>query len=585
MSTHKAHSNVLRWGLVGGLLVAVALADWNADGVVPHLVLGSATLNLTSAPDGAKVLLDGDAVGHTPLRTQRVLPGSIVVRMEHRFHDALARRIEAGRGTAVDIHMEFPPSKGSLEIVTNPRGANIAVDGRNLDQVTPMLLAPHPTGSFEVTTWIHGRERKTETVDVLPRQNTEVSFELERVPMGEVHVSRFPRDLELTIDGNPYEPGMTLPIGTYRLHARRSGYVPLDRTVELKRGRNDHSINLKRLTGSLVLAVKPEHATIEVDYPDADGWRTKPYDAGIAIPTGPVVVRAVARGFRPYEARLRMGPSTLEHAIRLEKYDVEPGRRFRDKLASGGEGPLVVVVGTGSFRMGSESGSADERPVRTVRIDTPFAIGVFETTRDDYERYRKVRGVPVAVSTALRPEDTASPEPLGRLPMSRLGWEGAVAYADWLSSETGHRYRLPSEAEWEYVARAGSAGRHYFGTDAGVVCAHANVADATYAERYRKPGVAECSDGAERWAPVGSYSANAFGVHDILGNVEEWVADCWHDNYTGAPADQRARSGRCTARVLRGGAWDSTPDEATASYRTFSNRGSGTRGVRVVRDL
>ena len=74
-------------------------------------------------------------------------------------------------------------------------------------------------------------------------------------------------------------------------------------------------------------------------------------------------------------------------------------------------------------------------------------------------------------------------------------------------------------------------------------------------------------------------------MHDILGNVEEWVADCWHDDYTGAPADQRARSGRCTARVLRGGAWDSTPDEATASYRTFSNRGSGTRGVRVVRDL
>lgn len=585
MSRRKAHSNVLRWGLVGGLLVVVALADWIAGGVVPHLVLGSATLNLTSAPDEAKVMLDGDLAGHTPLHNQSVLPGSVVVRMEHRFHDPVARRVEARRGDAVDIHIEFPPSRGSLEIVTNPRGASISVDGENLDEVTPVMLASHPTGSYEVTTWIHGRQRKTETVEVLPRQNTEVSFELERVPMGEIHVSRFPRDLELEIDGRPYEPGMTLPIGTYRLSARRSGYVPLDRTVELKRGRNDHSINLKRLTGNLVLTVRPEHATVEVDYPDAYGWRTMPYHEGITIPTGPAVVRAVATGFRPYERRLTMGPSTLEHAIRLEEYDVEAGRRFRDKLASGGEGPLLVVVGTGSFRMGSESGAADERPVRTVRIDMPFAIAVFETTREEYDRYRTARGLPVAVSAALRPEGNDPPESLGRLPMSRIAWEGAADYVEWLSGETGHRYRLPSEAEWEYVARAGSADRRYFGNGPAVVCAHANVADATYAELFRKPGVAECSDGAERWAPVGTYSANAFGVHDILGNVEEWVADCWHDDYTGAPTDQRARSGPCTAHVLRGGAWDSTPDEATASYRTFSNRGSGTRGVRVVRDL
>ena len=395
----------------------------------------------------------------------------------------------------------------------------------------------------------------------------------------------FPRDLELEIDGRPYEPGMTLPIGTYRLSARRSGYVPLDRTVELKRGRNDHSINLKRLTGNLVLTVRPEHATVEVDYPDAYGSRTMPYHEGITMPTGPVVVRAAAAGFRAYERRLTVGPGTLEHAIRLEEYDVEPGRRFRDKLASGGEGPLLVVVGAGSFRMGSESGAADERPVRTVRIDMPFAIAVFETTRDEYDKYRTARGLPVAVSAALRPEGNDPPESLGRLPMSRIAWEGAADYVEWLSGETGHRYRLPSEAEWEYVARAGSAGRRYFGDDPAVVCGHANVADATYAELFRKPGVADCSDGAERWAPVGSYSANAFGVHDILGNVEEWVADCWHDDYTGAPTDQRARSGPCTAHVLRGGAWDSTPDEATASYRTFSNRGSGTRGVRVVRDL
>ena len=583
--TRKApQSKALRWGLIGGLVVVVAMADWYAGGVGPRLVLGSATLNLTSSPEAARVFLDGEVVGRTPLRNRRVLPGEVVVRMEHRFHDAVARGVDAGRGEAVDVHVDFPSATGSLEIVTNPRGASISVDGRDLDRTTPVMLSPHPTGSFEVTTWIHGRQRKTEIVEVLPRQNTEASFDLERVPMSEIFVSRFPRDLELEIDGTPYEPGMTLPVGAYKLRASRSGYAPLERSIELIRGRNDRTVRLERLTGALSLVVSPEHAAVEVAYPHLDGWREQPYEKGILIPTGPVVVRASATGYRPYEQRLTVGASTLKHAIRLQKYDVRPGRRFRDKLASGGEGPLLVVIDTGSFRMGSDSGAPDERPARTVRVDTPFAIGVFETTRDDYDTFRTARGLPTAVSAALQPEDADVAES-GRFPMSRLSWEGSTDYVEWLSAETGHRYRLPSEAEWEYVARAGSAGLRYFGDAPAAVCVHANIADATYAARYPKPGVADCSDGAERWAAVGSYPANAFGVHDILGNVEEWVADCWHDDYADAPDDQRARGGSCGAHVLRGGAWDSVPDEATASYRSFSNRGSGTRGVRVVRDL
>ena len=582
LAMRMVHSNALRWGLIGGVVVVVALADWHAGGVVPRLVLGSATLNLTSSPDGAKVLLDGEGVGNTPLRDHRVLSGEIVVRLEHRFHDAVARRLEPSRGDVVDIHTEFPPATGSLEIVSNPRGARITVDGKPIGGSTPVLLAPHATGSFEVTTWIHGRQRKTETVEVLPRRNTEVSFELERVPMSKIHLSRTPGDAELEVDGKPYEPGMTLPIGTYRLRARREGYAPLDRTVEFTRGRNDHSINLVRLKGTLSLAVNPENATVSVFYPDAGGWRT--YRQGMAIPTGPVVVRATSPGHRRYERRLTMDSATLKHSIELAKYDVQPGRRFRDKLGAGGDGPLLVVIGGGSFQMGSADGSPDERPVRSVLVGEPFAIGVFETTRQEYDKYRAAVGWAGAVSVAPDPEDPPS-ESLARLPMTRLGWEHGRDYVAWLTEETGHRYRLPTEAEWEYVARAGSAGAYYFGTDKADFCAHANIADESYSRRFRKPGVADCSDGAVRWATVGSFPANAFGVHDILGNVEEWVADCWRDDYREAPDDQRARGGDCEMHVLRGGAWDSTPDEATVSYRSFSNRGSGTRGVRVVREL
>lgn len=583
--SRKAHSTVLRWGLVGALVVIVASTDWYAGGVLPKLVLGTATLNLTSAPDEAEVFLDGKSIGHTPLRNQRVLPGEVVVRMEHRFHDNVARRLGTDRGEVVDLHIEFPPSSGSLEIVTNPRGARITVDGKDIDEVTPVVLAPHPTGSFEITTWIHGRQRKTEAVEVLPRQNTEVAFELERVPMSEIYVSRIPRDAELEIDQEPYRPGMTLPIGTYRLTARRSGYAPVDRTIEFTRGRNDRSIILERLKGALSIVVMPERAEVEVSYPRADGWTTLPYREGMVIPTGPVVVRATALGHRPYERQLAMRSTTLKHVIRLEEYDIRTGRRFRDKLASGGEGPLLVIVGTGRFRMGSESGPSDERPVRTVVVKEPFAIGVFETTRDDYDRYRAARGMPAAISKALEPEDAIAPESTGRLPMARLAWEDARDYVEWLSEETGYRYRLPSEAEWEYVARAGSTGRYYFGNDPEDLCAHANIADASYASHFRKADVADCTDGSVRWARVGSFPANSFGVHDILGNVEEWVADCWRDNYRKARSDQRARTGGCMTHVLRGGAWDSSPREVTVSFRSLSDRASNARGVRVVREL
>ena len=584
MARAKTESKTLRWTLIAVLIAFVAVADWYAGGVGPRVLLGSASLNLTSQPDAARVLLNGELVGRTPLLDQHVRPGRTVVRMEHRFHDAVARSVSPARGEAVDVHVEFPAATGSLEIVTNPRGGVVLVDGERLEGVAPFLLSPHPTGSFEVAASIHGREAKTQTVEVLPRQNTEVSFELERVPMSEIHIARSPRDLELEIDGKPYEPGMTLPIGAYRLRAQRPGYAPLEKTVEFIRGRNDESIRLVRLQGSLSLAVSPPDAKVEVSYPDAGDRRTVPYTENMLIPTGSVTVRATAIGHRSYERRLTMEAKPLSHAIRLEKYVVEPGRRFRDDLSSGGEGPLLVVVGTGTFRMGSDAGPSDERPARQVEVAQPFAIGVFETTRGEFEKFRATGGK-AATPSSPPGADELSPESRAQLPITGVSWEDAQAYVDWLSEETSHRYRLPSEAEWEYVARGGTTEAYYFGSDAGPLCEHANVADATYGEIYPKPGVASCSDGTLQLAVVGGFPANAFGVHDVLGNVEEWVADCWHGNYSGAPSGQDARGGRCGDHVVRGGAWDSTPEESTVTYRSFSSRGSGTRGIRVVREL
>lgn len=572
MARPKVDNKKLRWTLIAVLAVFIVMADWYADGVGPRLLLGSSTLTVTSNPDEARVFIDGEAVGRTPMREARVRPGVRVVRLEHRFHDAVAERLETSRGEVRDVHIDFPPATGSLEIVSNPRGAELVVNGEKLTDVSPVLLSPFPTGAHEVSATIHGRQLKTQLAEVLPRQQTDVSFELERVPMSELYVSRSPGNVKLEVGGMPYEPGMTLPIGTYKLRAASPGYESQELSVELVAGRNDQSVRLVRLEGSLSLAVEPRDATVEVSYPDGGDWRTAAYKDGMVIPTGPVRLRASAVGHRNYEHRLTMQAKPLRHAIRLEKYDIEPGRQFRDTLADGAKGPPVVIVPTGTFRMGSDSGAVNERPVRTVSVSLPFAIGVNEITRGDYARFK--------------PSEAPDDETQARLPITGVSWRAARDYVEWLSEQTGNRYRLPSEAEWEYAARAGTDSRFYFGGDAEQFCAHANIADATFLAQYVKDGTTECSDSNLRAAAVGIFEPNAFGIHDMLGNVEEWVEDCWHDDHRGAPSSQESRTGgSCAARVLRGGAWDSIPDEATVSVRSSSNRGSGTRGIRVVREL
>ncbi|MYD96983.1 MAG: SUMF1/EgtB/PvdO family nonheme iron enzyme [Gammaproteobacteria bacterium] len=572
MARPKVDNKKLRWTLIAVLAVFIVMADWYADGVGPRLILGSATLNLTSDPDEARVFIDGEAVGRTPMRELGVRPGERVVRLEHRFHDPVAQRLDTGRGDVRDVHVDFAPATGSLEIVSNPRGAQLVVNGEKLEDASPVLLSPFPTGAHEVSATIHGRQLKTQIAEVLPRQQTDVSFELERVPMSELYVSRSPGNVKLEVGGKPYQPGMTLPIGTYKLRAASPGYESQELSVELVAGRNDRSVRLVRLQGSLSLAIEPGDASVEVSYPDGGEWRTVPYEDGMTVPTGPVRLRASAVGHRNYERRLTMQAKPLRHAVRLEKYNIEPGRQFRDALTDGGEGPLVVIVPTGTFRMGSDTGSADERPVRAVSVSQPFAIGVHEITREDFARFKPSEA----------PDDASQ----ARLPITRVSWRAAQDYAEWLSEQTGNRYRLPSEAEWEYAARAGTDSPFHFGSDPEQFCAHANIADATFLAQYAKDGTIDCSDDNIRTAAVGTFKPNAFGIHDMLGNVEEWVVDCWHDNYRGAPSGQEPRTGgTCATRILRGGAWDSIPGEATVSYRTSSTRGSGTRGFRVVREL
>jgi formylglycine-generating enzyme required for sulfatase activity len=173
-----------------------------------------------------------------------------------------------------------------------------------------------------------------------------------------------------------------------------------------------------------------------------------------------------------------------------------------------------------------------------------------------------------------------------------MSYEDAQAYIRWLSQRSGRTYRLPSEAEWEYAARAGTTSARFWGDGPGEACQYANVADVTKAEQHGWRATLDtvhlCRTGHAVTAPVASFAPNRFGLYDMLGNAWQWVEDCWHDNYAGRPTDEAAwPSGGCNTRVVRGGSWRDRPQFVRAAERDRGRPSvrSAADGFRVARTL
>lgn len=268
------------------------------------------------------------------------------------------------------------------------------------------------------------------------------------------------------------------------------------------------------------------------------------------------------------------------------------------------ECPDLVAVAAGEFTMGSgpkeKMRELDEEPAHRVRVAVPFAVGKFEVTRAQYAAFVKDTGrehKPGCHSTRggvfhKNPKATwQNPgfEQKDNEPVVCVSWEDAQAYVAWLSKKAVKQYRLLNEAEWEYVARAGSTGSRYWAeTDNAAVCRYASVADTSLKSVTPGAQMFPCSDGFALTSPVGRFPANSFGVHDILGNAWEWVEDCWNEGYAGAPDVAKPRlSGSCTERVFRGGAWNSNPATVRAAYRDRDSREErhDNVGFRVARSL
>ncbi len=239
-----------------------------------------------------------------------------------------------------------------------------------------------------------------------------------------------------------------------------------------------------------------------------------------------------------------------------------PGDVFRDRLQDGSLGPKMVVIPAGRFRMGDIQGDGDddEKPVHRVSIKQ-FAMGKYEVTFAEYDQF--------AEATSRNKADDSG-WGRGNRPVINVSWDDAVAYAEWLSQQTGKEYRLPTEAEWEYAARAGTDTKYWWGNDIG-----SNKANC-YGDR--------CGDRFEYTSPIGSFTANPFGLYDTVGNVYEWTCSEYENEYSGKEK-QCISKNRARLPVIRGGSWLNVPRGVRAASRYWGShdyRNSGV-GFRLAR--
>lgn len=269
----------------------------------------------------------------------------------------------------------------------------------------------------------------------------------------------------------------------------------------------------------------------------------------------------------PYLASILLLPGQISRiTVDRAQNPAQEKEIFSDSLRGLGFGPEMVRIPGGRYLRGDFQGDGDddEHPLAEVRLK-PFAISRFEITFDQYELF-------CGQTRCALPDDSGWGR--GDRPVINVSWQEANAYVNWLAEKTGKSYRLPSDAEWEYASRAGKSTRYAWGDE--VESGHANC-----------DGCGSIWDG-DKTARVGRFEPNAFGLYDTAGNVFEWVADCFHDRFSEAPADgSPIEKAGCGKRVIRGGAWSFPPHEVRSAnrWRDFPSRRSDDTGFRVALEL
>ena len=591
----------------GDTVSAEQLADSSPSDTSGVLGSGSAIVVVATDPPGAQVFIGGEAAGQTLLQLRDVRAGMHDVVLDHPDFE----RVELGGETFVDdvvlrIERTLVPATGQLTVITEPETAWVERNGTRLAQGTPVTLEGLSAGTVELTLGAEAYRAVSVEAEV-PRDGVgRLEWTLEPIPYGTLTVDVEPVDAIVTLPdiGPAYEPGMALLEGEHRVTVSREGYHANTRTVSVSGETRER----------VVLELSPQPFTVVTAPPDATiGFvdMAEVYEPGKRLAPGGYRVRVSAEGYEPWEGVVAHGREPTQLSVELERALV-PGDTFADTTASGGEGPEMVVIPAGRFRMGCVSGQDcydNGLPVHEVMIGRDFAMARYEVSVGEFRRFVEATGYR---TDAERDADRGcrTREFLDRdtwdwtperhwlnleyevedgQPVTCMSWNDAQAYVEWLSRETGEAYRLPSESEWEYAARSGTTTRYHFGNDAARLCEYGNVADRTeLPDGGSWNDAAPCNDGAVYPTSVGRYRENDFGLHDMHGNVWEWLEDCWNESYGGAPSDGSGwLSGDCERRVLRGGSWLTFPGflRSASRFRDTTGGRSNVIGFRVARTL
>jgi formylglycine-generating enzyme required for sulfatase activity len=294
----------------------------------------------------------------------------------------------------------------------------------------------------------------------------------------------------------------------------------------------------------------------------------------------------------PASGRCDEGAVTVSLAARACPLSVAEERSLapKDVFRECEKCPEMVVVPAGKFMMGSPEDEKKrykytfeyEGPQHAVTIARPLAVGKYHVTVDQFAAFIAETHYNAGSNCALKAVSWMKPgfTQTGSDPVVCVSWEDAKAYIDWLAKKTGKGYRLLSEAEWEYAARAGTTTRYFFGNDENEICRYGNGSDP----------LKNC-DGYKNTSPAGHFPPNGFGLYDMLGNAEQWLEDCWHKNYVGAPSDGSAWTEPCVSPIiahgLRGGSWMDGPSPLRSASRSLGAQGyrTNTYGFRLARTL
>jgi formylglycine-generating enzyme required for sulfatase activity len=366
--------------------------------------------------------------------------------------------------------------------------------------------------------------------------------------------------------------------GWIKINHLRAGQERIKTNILLNEGQNFLNLSSKSSgVGQFSLDVTPSDASVYMN-----GKRLNGSLQNLSGPVGVHQIRAQKDNYHPKGSSLAITPcGSANLSITLEKIaprpvvkktvakvthlNPMPGETFKDCPTC----PEMIVLKSGRFTMGVvDGGVAKDAFAKEVTISNPFAVSIFEITFDQWDACSRDGGC-----NGYSPQDNGWGR--GGRPVIHVSWNDAQAYLDWISKKTGESYRLLSEAEWEYAARAGSNTNYSWGDELG-------------------SGLANCANCGSKYdalktAPVGTFKANDFGLFDTTGNVWDWVSDCYapdsyqkHQTYP----EPYVATKSCN-RVLRGGAWDLIGQGATTSFRFNANDQlrSNAIGFRIARDL